>query len=222
MRYSILAVAMLAAVTAIASVTYNTTGVFNCTNNGLLLEGCGTAQITFNNLNDTPADIALTFDPQVTNTVTPTTGAPFGDLILSCGNGTTGTSALCGPETFPAGVTLTITIVQTACVPSCTLGSQALSLNASFISGTTMTGQSSGGSEFIYSSASTASIGGYLYSIGPVAQPLIPPASGGPNFGDVTLQGLILNQTVPEPATFSLIGGALLGLGIFRKKLTRR
>lgn len=52
--------------------------------------------------------------------------------------------------------------------------------------------------------------------------PLGAPNSGSPA-GDTTVQGYLNSSAVPEPATLSLIGGALLGLGILgRKKFFRQ
>jgi hypothetical protein len=190
-----------------ASVTYQTSGVFNCTNGGNLT-GCGT-----NVLDLGTNDVVLTFVGQVSNTVNPTTGAPFGDLVVSCFNGTTGVSANCGPEVLSASVSLTITIDQTN--PG--TAPVALSLDATIGNGT-ITGNSTGTVSVSWASASTANLAGYVYSIGPLTQPLVPPSSGGPNFGDLSLQGTIINTAAPEPATFGMLGAALVGLGFLARK----
>jgi len=48
---------------------------------------------------------------------------------------------------------------------------------------------------------------------------IVAPNSGSPA-GDTTLQGFV--DSTPEPATFSLIGGALLGLAFLRRKKLSR
>ena len=42
------------------------------------------------------------------------------------------------------------------------------------------------------------------------------------NYQVTSIQGFVSSNAVPEPATFGLMGGALLAFGIFRKKLSRR
>jgi hypothetical protein len=49
---------------------------------------------------------------------------------------------------------------------------------------------------------------------------LVPAPDSGTPQGDVTIQGQV-GSVVPEPATFGLIGGALVGLGLIRRKLVR-
>ena len=51
-----------------------------------------------------------------------------------------------------------------------------------------------------------------------VAQTKIVNPSSGAQIGSTTVQGSINSSAVPEPATLSLVGGALLGFGLLRRK----
>ncbi len=67
--------------------------------------------------------------------------------------------------------------------------------------------------------ASTGSFGStYFDMVSPVTL-IVAPNSGTPP-GDSTVNGQV--GSVPEPATFGLIGGALIGLGLLRRKKSSR
>lgn len=51
-----------------------------------------------------------------------------------------------------------------------------------------------------------------------VAQTKIVNPSSGAQIGSTTVQGNISSSAVPEPATLSLVGGALFGFGLLRRK----
>jgi hypothetical protein len=206
-------VAALTAVSARASVTYSTTGIFHCTNAGNLT-GCGTNVLDFGTApnNAGVPDIILTLAGEATNTVTPITGGPFGDLVLSCGD----TLADCGTEILAPGISFTITINQS----SPAFAPAPLNLDATLSSGT-LTGSSTGTVAVVYSGPSFVTFGdGTAYTIGPLNQPLIPPSSGGGTPGDLSLQGTITtaSNVTPEPATFGMLGAALIGLGLVVRK----
>ena len=190
-----------------ATVTYQTSGIFNCSG----ITGCGTNVLDFGTspLNSGVPDVILTFLGEPSNTVTPVTGGSFGDLIVSCGDG----NADCGTEAIPSGITLTITIDQTspAFAPS------TLSLDATLTAGNLAENSSGTVAVGWASQSSTSFPDGTAYAIGPLNQPLVPPSSNG---GDLTLQGTITTATnlTPEPATFGLLGAALLGLSAIARK----
>jgi hypothetical protein len=215
MKHALLILTSMAAFAGLAgaTVTYQTSGVFNCTNAGNLT-GCGTSVLDFGTApsNGAVPDIILTFAGEVSNTVTPVTGGGFGDLILSCGDGL----GDCGSEALAAGITLTIIIDQTS--PAETPA--PLNIDASLTAGT-LTASSTGTVAAVWLVQSSVGFAdGTAYAIGPLNQPLIPPSSGGNTPGDLSLQGTITTTSnlAPEPATFGLMGAALVGLGFLARK----
>lgn len=69
------------------------------------------------------------------------------------------------------------------------------------------------------SHALTGNFGTTEFGITPTSL-IVAPNSGTPP-GDTTIQGTVNSSAIPEPATFGLMGGALLALGIFRRKILR-
>jgi len=66
------------------------------------------------------------------------------------------------------------------------------------------------------SNASSGSFGPTSFQTTPQTK-IVNPLSGA-QIGSTTVQGFISSSAVPEPATLSLVGGALLALGLLRRK----
>jgi hypothetical protein len=68
--------------------------------------------------------------------------------------------------------------------------------------------------------ALTGSFAATDFTVSHATLEIVAPNSGTPP-GDTTVQGFVSSSAVPEPATFGLMGGALLAFGIFRKRVSR-
>ncbi|MBI2685303.1 MAG: PEP-CTERM sorting domain-containing protein [Acidobacteria bacterium] len=187
-----------------APVTYSTNGVFSgCTDVAGQVSGC-TANgntITFGASGDF---IQLTFAGISNSTVNATTAASFGDIIFSCLAGGTG----CSAHNIPANLLLTINVSQTAPTVGGPTGIPAAGISGS-VSGTSNSGVVS------WPANNTINIGPISYRIANTPLNLVPPSS---NSGHTTVQGVITDNTVPEPSTMSMIGLAALGLGLIGRR----
>jgi hypothetical protein len=183
---------LMAASASASTITYSTSGsLFSA--GGLTLTGSNGA--------------TLTYAPN-TSTVDAPTFISYGTFDLSCANCTATVGATFAPFSF------NLTIAETG-------------------GGTgTFVGTSSGGT--IFSNQSNVSVVWTTTQLGTGTAG----ATGGSNFGTtyfqvynptpipaatsnggiVSIQGYVGDSAVPEPATLSLIGGALLGLGVMLRR----
>ncbi len=213
-----LCLGVLTAGIAAASVTYSATGSFSCTNTAsytcsgstLTLDASAneTITLTYSNLNST------------NNTVNALSGtvASYGDFLATCA-GTECTSSTPTAFVFPTNlIVFNLTISETA--PDSSGGFVAVS--GSGVLGGNLSENSSSASINWNTAISILTVTGtdnVTYT--PLAQQfLVPPSSGG---GDTALQMQItdanaVQNSAPEPATFGMLGIALLGLGAFARR----
>jgi hypothetical protein len=198
--------ALAAISTASATVSYTTTGTFNCTNSATL-SGCGTSAVNIGP--GGASDLEFSFTGSNASGLVPPTGNSIGDFFFTCFIGGTG----CGPLTVPTGITLTINISQT----SPTSGSGNLSIDGTLVpGGSPAGGTSTGGLTLNWTpSAGTLSIGSIKYTVANFPYTLVPPSSNG---GDVTLQASIVDTTAPEPTTLALMGAGLVAIGFVARR----
>lgn len=219
-RAILLTILLLTGVLALsaATVTYDTSlgSVFNCSNTASL-KGCGTNQIVVGGADG----VTLYYLPVSTSVfATPTSIANFGSIIAACTAGGT----VCGGQTLPTGLTLTIQFNQAA--PDAGLQSSLTGAISGAIGGSFSL------ANIAWAPGSAVVLTGPTYTVTySILNPTlywVPPANNNcPNpcpvaspAGNTTIQGLITDppNTVPEPSTMILIGTGAIAAGAFRKK----
>ena len=129
----------------------------------------------------------------------PTSNLSYGDITVSCVvNGPTG----CASQSF-AGLVLTLTVMQTS-----PFGGNGFFNPLGSISGSIGGNSSSGVLTF---SNNVMNIGIVSYTVTPSTNLVSPSVRNGVS----TIEG---TATVPEPATYAMLGSALLGLGLLRRR----
>jgi hypothetical protein len=197
------AVLMMAGSASASTVTYNT----NAPGTGFN----GTGSLFLNN--STGAAATLTYKPDANTTTGVPSNVNFGLFTLVC--------SLCGTQAMGPGSSFnpfTFDLVITDVTDGAT---------GQFV------GSSTGGS--VWSDVSQITISWLPLQLGPgtnhaasgnfgptsfgISSPaeIVAPNSGLPP-GQTTIEGFVNSTLVPEPATLSLVGGALLGLSMLRRK----
>jgi len=205
------AVFMMAASASAGTIMYTT----NATGTG----GTGfvgdSTPLILNSAPGSTAGATLTFDPNPVSSVSTPSIVDYGNFVLTC--------TLCSPTAGSTFNGFTFDVIIT---------------DATDVATGEFVGTSAGGT--IFSNSSTISIvwsaalqpptqlgpgayneitGNFNTTFFTINSPtgIVAPNSGS-TIGETTVQGFVNSSAVPEPATLGLVGGALFGLGLLRRK----
>jgi hypothetical protein len=198
---------MLAANAGAATITFNTTATgsagtgFNSSGNLSLSQSAGTA-----------ATLAFVADPNASVAIP--SGINFGNFTLACASCTTlagGVGSSFGAFTFNMVITDVTDGATGTFVGTSTGGSVYLDQSTIVIAWAPA--QIGTGTNH----ATSGSFGATFFTVTPFTI-IVNPTSGA-QIGSTTVQGALGGQSsIPEPATLSLVGGALLGLALLRRQ----
>ncbi len=200
------AVLMMAAGANAGTITFNTSQTgsggsgFNSTGNLVLQSSSG-------------ADAILAFVPDLNSVNAVPGNVNFGNFTLACASCSTqagGFGSFFNAFTFEVVITditdgATGVFVGTAAPGSVYLDASTLTINWQPL-------QLGPGA----SNATSGNFGSTYFQT--VVQTRIVNPTSGAQIGSTTVQGSINSSAIPEPATLSLVGGALLGFGLLRRR----
>ena len=196
------AVFMMVASASAATVTYNTNAAGT---------GFGGSSLTLNN--STGQAATLTYIPDINITTGVLSNVNFGNLTLVCGTCSTqaiGRGSFFNSFTFDLIIT-DVTDGATGQVVDTSTGGQVFS-DVSQVTvnwAPLLLGPGA-------NNATSGDFGPTIFTTTVFTGIVAPKSAAVP--GQSTVQGFVNSSAVPEPVTLSLVGGALLGLGMLRRK----
>jgi hypothetical protein len=216
------AVAILMAASASATVTYSTSGTFNCTDGSFAdgvsgtdsINGCGTNSVTMNDPAGNEA-ITLLFN-NIASTVNASSGtlASYGSITATC----SGAGCVSGatPITIDSGVLfLSLLISETApdSSPDNSAGEASLTGPFAFDSTNLVIGAYSGSPVTVKGTTDTV-----VYTMDPSDKVFAPSSGVNTTLGMSITDDNVVAASLPEPGTLATMGFGLLGLGMVSRR----